>query len=1118
VRIQDAPLGKRQLIFRSLRFYARSHLGSLLGAAVAGTVLVGALAVGDCVRESLREMAMARLGRIDFVLPGKDRLFREGLADNKTRLGSIGEMRLLDGVAALALPGTAANSDGSHRANHAQILGVEEGFWALAQTPPKLASDWTNGVVLNEPLAQQLGAKTGDTILLRVQKPSLLSLEAPISPQEDLASGFRLAVKGIVSDQELGRFSLQANQVPPLNAFVPLLFLQSKVGLVGKANLLLVSGVTNEMELKARLRKKWTLADAQCELRPSPGGMELRSERVFLDPPIVKAALDRPTPTGAEELILTYFVNELRDGSNTTPYSMVTAASPPLVPAHMSDNQILLNQWLADDLQAKPGDEVELTCFIPGTTKRMEEKRERFRVYAIVPMEGRTADRSLLPDFPGIAKAESTANWDAGFPIDMRKIRPKDEQYWKECRGTPKAFVTLKAGQQMWGNRFGELTAIRWPSEAGTINSAAAERQILKNLNPASVGLSFLPVREQALTAAATGQAEEFGGLFLSFSFFLIAAALILLGLLFQFGMEKRAKEIGILLALGWRPGQVRRLLLGEGLAVAALGGLLGVAGGVLYARGILWGLTTLWSAAVANSALRFHVTAATLAGGGAASIAISAAVMWLALRAQTRRPARELLEQGNELEAQSALARGGRRWAGWVAAASFLGALALAGSAIGKRDSSAVEAFFGGGALLLIAGIAGAAVWFRSLAETRVSKPLTLAGLGVRGCARQRKRSLATVALLASGSFLIIAVEANKLDARQESGARSSGTGGFALIGESAFPVMQDLNTKAGRDFFALPQSSLDKVEFVQMRVRDGDDASCLNLNRALTPRLLGVKPELLDARHAFTFTALADKALAQRPWTALQHRDPSRANEIPAIGDEASIEWALGKKIGDTVDYTDEHGNPFTVRIVGAVANSILQGSLIIDETEFVKRFPGESGYRMFLVDAPPKDRAAVGEMLTRALQDRGLELTPAAERLNAFNAVQNTYLNTFQMLGALGLLLGSAGLGVVVLRNVLERRGELAVLLAVGFRPRALRRLVLWEHGALQGLGLLLGMVAAGLAVLPVLLSPGAPISVGPLLAAMGLVLGSGILWTWAAARVALRGDLIEALREE
>ncbi len=191
---------------------------------------------------------------------------------------------LSNGLAAatLALPGTAANSDGSQRANHAQILGVDERFWALAQTEPKLAGDWTNGVVLNEPLAHQLGVKTGDTILLRVQKPSLLSLEAPISPQEDVASGFHLIVKNIVSDAELGRFGLQANQMPPLNAFVPLHFLQDKVGLAGKANLLLVSGVTNGADLTAVLRRHWRLADAQCELHPSPGGLELRSERVFI--------------------------------------------------------------------------------------------------------------------------------------------------------------------------------------------------------------------------------------------------------------------------------------------------------------------------------------------------------------------------------------------------------------------------------------------------------------------------------------------------------------------------------------------------------------------------------------------------------------------------------------------------------------------------------------------------------------------------------------------------------------------------------------------------------------------------------------------------------------------
>ncbi len=138
-----------------------------------------------------------------------------------------------------------------------------------------------------------------------------------------------------------------------------------------------------------------------------------------------------------------------------------------------------------------------------------------------------------------------------------------------------------------------------------------------------------------------------------------------------------------------------------------------------------------------------------------------------------------------------------GSRWsAGWVRSPWSCAALA-------KRDTADVEAFFGGGALLLIAGIAAAAVWFRSLAARAASRPLTLTSLGVRGCARQRQRSLAIVALLASGSFLIVAVEANKLDATRDSARRSSGTGGFAFVGESALPIVQDLNTKAGREFF---------------------------------------------------------------------------------------------------------------------------------------------------------------------------------------------------------------------------------------------------------------------------------------------------------------------------
>jgi putative ABC transport system permease protein len=551
--------------------------------------------------------------------------------------------------------------------------------------------------------------------------------------------------------------------------------------------------------------------------------------------------------------------------------------------------------------------------------------------------------------------------------------------------------------------------------------------------------------------------------------------------------------------------------LLLEGATIAIAGGLIGIAGGILYARGILFGLTTLWRAAVAESPLKFHVTFETLAGGGIAGIAISAAVIWLALRSQTKRPARELLERGDEMEREITTAKAPRRWAGPVAAASGLGALALVGAALAKKDNADVEAFFGGGALLLISGIAAAACWLRALGDQAASRPLTLTSLGIRGCARRRTRSLAIIALLASGAFLIIAVQANKLDARQDGLRRGSGTGGFAFIGESSLPIVQNLDTKAGRQFFGLDENGLRGMSVVSVRVHDGDDASCLNLNRAQTPRLLGVDPSQLQSRNAFTFAAPAG---VSKPWLLLDQP----GEEIPAIGDEATITWALHKKIGDTLTYTDEQGKSFTVRLVGTLANSILQGSLIVSESAFTRHYPGETGWRMFLIDAPPGEAAAAGAELSRALRDRGLELTPAVDRLNAFNAVQNTYLDTFEVLGGLGLLLGGAGLGVVVLRNVLERRRELALLTAVGYAPRVLRRLVISEHAVLQGLGLLLGVAAAALAVLPALLSTSARLSYGMLAATMFLVLASGIFWTWAAARLALRGEILQALRNE
>lgn len=1230
-----------RLIRRSLRFHARSHLGVVLGAAVGSAALVGALIVGDSVRGSLRERALSRLGGVAYAMNSGDHFFEADLSD-RLRTNDPGKAftwgsttlrvsRTLGfATAVLEVAGIATRQDGQARANQVNILGINLSDWrtfATVRLDPRrsvqlpqgksagesfsemllenagltraVRDPWEAGntVFLNHELANQLKVVEGNEILLRIRKATELAQDVVLNPKDEASVVLRLKVGRILSPEMLGDFSLSASQSSALNAFLPLNFLGHKLGLDGRANLLLKSAVeswrgftwweTQELKIRQwyaklrpsqasvvhawtpmrmldhsfaaptakalpvlneRLEDNWSLEDAELSLRPIeqpltdtggedvPPSIQLSSSRIFLEPAVVAAALqprarllDAHTGFATDNAhalassgfvtngtqILTYLANLIRAGDQATPYSMITAANGRFVPADMRDNEILINEWLADDLQARPGDRVEVSYYAVDSANHLAERTNSFTVRAVVPLKGIYADRTLMPEFPGIAKAERTQDWDTGFPM-VYKIREKDEAYWKRYRGTPKAFITLAAGQAMWASRFGSLTAIRYdvPTNAWAEGYRdLAYRNLLANLRPEELGFRFQPVRDQALRAAADSQ--DFGQLFIGFSIFLVVAALLLMALLFQFSLEQRRAEVGTLLALGWQPKRVRRLLLGEGAMLAVIGGLAGAAAGLAYARAMLWGLMTVWQTAIAGSTLHFYASATTLIIGFCASTVVAVATIWLSLRKQARQPARALLAG----EAPPAKTRRGRV-AKWVALLSTLAGLAIMGAALSHGRRADPEAFFEAGSLLLIGGLAATSAWLSALETRARSTDPTLAGLGVRGCARRRQRSLATVALLACGCFVILSIGVFRLDANQDARRRSSGTGGFALIGQSTLPVIQDLNTESGWEFFGLSARDVQGLAVVPFRVHDGDEASCLNLNRAQKPRLLGVKPELLAGR--FTFDEVAKGRDPGRGWellrTARAEGAADDAQEIPAIGDANSIQWALGKSVGDTIDYTDEHGRGFKLRLVGAVANSILQGSLIIDEAAFIKKFPGESGHRFFLMDTAPEAVAATSATLSRALQDVGLELTPAVERLEAFNAVQNTYLGTFQVLGGLGLLLGSAGLGVVVLRNVLERRGELGLLLAVGFRKRALQWLVLAEHCALLGLGLGLGLLAAVVAVLPALLSPARQLPYGSLSVTLAAVLLNGALWTWLATRAALRGNLLAALRNE
>ncbi|HUS36956.1 MAG TPA: hypothetical protein VM680_16545, partial [Verrucomicrobiae bacterium] len=462
---------------RSLFYHARSHVGAILGSAVAAAVLIGALVVGDSVRESLKRMALARLGKVHFAVASNDRLFTTALGTNLSRATRVNTATVLQ------VPGTAVNNDASTRANQVQVLGVAEDFWRLAPSPQTFDIP-PDGVILNEALARHLQAQAGDSVILRVQKPSALSQDAPLARAEDHTIALRLNVERVVSDTEFGCFGLVASQIPPFNAFVNREILQRRAGVTNRVNLLLLPGASELKFLNEKIQQFWSPADAELDFRLTPDqeSVELRSSRVFIDPAVVEAT----TKVGAGQPIMTYFVNELRVGERATPYSMVTAIGNEIGP-----DEIVINQWLAEDLSAKAGDSLSLKFYVVGAMRQLTEQTTTFKIKSIVPMEGLAADRSLMPDFPGLTDAQNCRDWDTGFPIKTDAIRDKDEKYWDDYRGTPKAFMNLARGQELWGNRFGNVTALRW---AAPTNTAPAQFQkqieaaVMKALNPASVG------------------------------------------------------------------------------------------------------------------------------------------------------------------------------------------------------------------------------------------------------------------------------------------------------------------------------------------------------------------------------------------------------------------------------------------------------------------------------------------------------------------------------------------------------------------------------------------------------------------------------------------------------
>ncbi len=1179
-----------QLLIRSLTHYWRTNLAVVLGVATAVAVLAGALVVGDSVRASLRDLVVQRLGETDQVITSSG-FFRDQLANDLQSDPQFAAAGLAAACPLIALPGTVTHEPSKRVGSAIKVYGVDERFWRFHQLagrqPPQ-----NREAFLSESFARELGAAVGDSIVLRVEKPSAIPIESLHSRKEDLGSTVRLTVRQTLGSEVLGEFSLQAQQGAVRAVFVPLSLLQKELDQAGKTNLILIaenspgaSQTTNQPAstpvLERLLKDKASLEDYGVKLRVlnAQQTFSIESSAGFIPDALadrVEAAAQTAETSGAWPF-LSYLVNSLRkDDGREVPYSIVTgvesksmewmqhdelghrsgcdaSAGVGQAPATAHLPPILLNEWAGADLQARLGERVTLDYYFWLPEGNLATRSAEFRVACIIPMEGIAADRDLVPDYPGITESETFDDWDPPFPIDLQRVRSQDEDYWKTYRTTPKAFIPLDVAQKLWQSRFGKLTSLRvGPRREQTFAEMqpAFERSLHEKLDPLNGGFAILPVRAQGLEASRG--ATDFGEYFLYFSFFLVISALMLAALFFKLGIEQRLREIGLLQAVGFPAAKIRRLFLAEGLLLAVIGSVIGLAGAIGYGEFVITGLRTWWVGAVGTTMLRLHVSPLSLVLGAAGGIfAALLCVVWT-LRGLGKESTRGLL---SGVSANV----GGTRKRGLAAAVVgqqgsqisifkskisdfrvlnvfrvgiLLGCLGLALLiAAAFNLINQVAGFFGSAALLLAAFLCFQSAALRRDTGSSIERPgwWSVARLGFRNATSRPGRSVLCIALIASAVFIIVAVDSFRRHEGGQTVDKKSGSGGFSLLAESLLPIVHDPNTSEGKEALGLTtgsvtgltvdegKSPLAGVTLARFRVRPGDDTSCLNLYQPRNPKIIAPTADFL-AGNRFVFQSSLAQTAAEKenPWLLLNRVFADAA--VPVIVDANSLTYVLHLKLGD--DLVLDHGNgPVRLRVVGSLSDSVFQSELLMGEANFTRLFPEQQGFRFFLIDTPaPEQASAIAATLEDRLSDFGFDVQATSERLASFHRVENTYLSTFQMLGGLGLILGTLGMAAVLLRNVLERRRELALLRVVGYDSSHFALMVIAENALLLCCGLLTGTVCALLAIAPVLFSRQAHLPSRALALLLLGVLLSGLAASIVATWAALRSPLLPALRAE
>ncbi len=1082
-----------RIVRKSIFFNLKDAVYQVIIIVLLTAVITGSLMTGKSVKSSLKKSSFEKLGNTGILVSSGVRYFDPSLVErmaSKTGTKCTG---------ILETEGYCQHFTSGLVAQGIKIYAIENDFFPFQGNDEVIIEK--GEVAVNERLASYLGLKQGDELIIRFNTISDIPADAPFSPGKETNVSIVLRAAKVLNSSESGNFSLGISQITPMNLFVNRSDLTDDKGNIPKINRLVFSNrnKASVSEIYTSLSEVLRPEDIGFSIRhlPETGGYELISDRIFIDQLQADEIKDTSLPSFP---VITYLANSISNGKKSAPYSFISALDPALYNDVPDSDGIVINKWLADDLDANPGDTLKVTWYSPDAMNRLKEESLSFTVSRVVEMQGIWADSLLMPEFPGIAGSKTCSDWDAGVSIKMDLIRKKDEDYWNRFGGTPKAFINYEKGKELWGNNFGPATSIRFKTDVTEDELAS---KLSRTFDPFRSGFTISDLLQESIKAA--NKSIDFSTLFLGLGFFIILSAIILLILLISTYFESKKQQLATLFSFGFSNHKIEKLMIIESGTFAVIGAVPGAFAGGLFNITIVKALNSVWQGAVQTNTLSSAFDPLSMLVGFAVTVLISLVIL--------KMKSIRFLKNLNKAETGK-INRPKSRRNNLITVILLTVTLILVILSYIFNDYSTLLSYTGG-IMVFMTLIQMTRQYFllgnkRGLYSFKKANQISDSYYSFNP-----SQAIAPVLFIAAGLFAVIITGANKMNISTSMLEPSGGTGGFLLWGESSLPVKDDLNSTRARKDFGLDESELKNLSLIQAKRTAGNDASCLNLNHITAPPLLGIDPSEFIRKGSFSFAAKIKETKKANPWLIIDY--PPENGTVYGIADQTVLEYGLKLKPGDTLKIRSENGQLLNVIIAAGLKSSVFQGYVLIGSDNFSRFFPSVAGSQIFLADGDRKLSELYKESLEERLSDYGVHFEPAGDRLASFFVVTNTYLSVFTILGGIGMILGVAGLGFILIRNFNQRKRDFGLMMAAGFSVKSIRRIVFEEHVRILLAGILIGLISAIIATRPSIMND-ADIPWKTIGVMICLVLITGLAALSVSVRTIRRDTLINRIRRE